>query len=304
MNTKEEKIKQNNKIKRHKGKLILFFSFLLTILTVSCVSMPTSVIKKRPASNTDIKPTSMPSAVPTATLTPKSTITPIPVLTDTLTPALTVTPTMTMTPKPVSTIVPKPTSMPTPAASNSSHPLSYYEEQFIGDCFIGDSRTDELFMTTGISTADFLCKTGLNVKSAMNENIIWSALESKQYRNIYIEFGVNELGWNSLEYFEKYYIQLINKVKELQPEATIYVQSIIPVSQNKSDTSSYETLENVEKFNKRVINAANSTNCAYLDVTLGICGDNRVLPPDASHDGVHPVKKYNLKWLDYIIENR
>lgn len=234
------------------------------------------------------------TGTPTPGLTKKPTETPVPVLTKK--PTETPTPIPTKTP----TAVPaKPTEAPVP-----TKPLSYYEEAFAGDCFIGDSRTDELFTQTGISTADFLCKTGLNVKAAINESSIMSALENNQYRNIYIEFGVNELGWQSLDYFENYYVELINKIQELQPDAKIYVQSIIPVSQNKSDSSSTETLANVDKFNKRVINAASRASVTYLDVTVGICGESRVLPYEASSDGVHPNKKYNLKWLDYIINNR
>ncbi len=238
------------------------------------------------------KPTPTPTNTPTPTPTPTNTPTP--------------TPKPSVNPKPSAAV--KPTKAPEisqiPPGKDLNQPLSYYEEQFAGDCFIGDSRTDDLFVSMGISTADFLCKTGLNVKSALNEDKIWSSLKRKTYRNIYIEFGVNELGWQSLDYFEKYYVQLINKVKELQPSANIYVQSIIPVSQRLSDKGGYETLANVEKFNKRVINAASSTSVAYLDVTLGICGSSRVLPSDASYDGVHPNKRYNRKWLDYIIANR
>lgn len=255
-------------------------------------------VTAEPSAGKNEKPTAAPALTATAAPTPTPTPTPTPAPTRKPTEIPTPAPTKKpeKTPTPVSA---KPTETPTPTKA-----LSYYEEAFAGDCFIGDSRTDELFTQTGISTADFLCKTGLNVRAAINEDEIMSALESKKYRNIYIEFGVNELGWQSLDYFENYYVELIEKVKTLQPDAKIYVQSIIPVSQNKSDSSDTETLANVERFNQRVINAASRTSVTYLDVTTGICGDSRVLPYDASHDGVHPNKKYNLKWLDYIIGNR
>ncbi|MGN0164605.1 MAG: GDSL-type esterase/lipase family protein [Lachnospiraceae bacterium] len=249
----------------------------------------------------DPEPTETPSPEPTETPTPEPTETPTPEPTETPTPVPTITP--TKKPEPVVTV--KPTEAPKPTVSpEPTKALSFYEDALAGDCFIGDSRTEELFYLTGVSTADFLYKTGLNVKAALDENLIMEPLSRNKYRNIYIEFGVNELGWYNLDYFEDCYVELINRVRELQPDATIYVQSIIPVSQHLSDNSSIETLANVEKFNKRVINAANRTGAVYLDVTIGICGESRVLPPDASYDGVHPNRKYVLKWLDYVIENR
>ena len=155
-----------------------------------------------------------------------------------------------------------------------------------------------------ITTADFLCSVGQNISDVRTDSNVITTLTNNKYRNIYIEFGVNELGWGSLDKFEEYYVEFVNHVKVLQPDAHIYVQSIIPVTQTKSDSNQVYTLENVERFNERVISAAKKTKVTYLDIVKGICGKNRVLPEESSRDGVHMGKAYNDLWLDYIISER
>lgn len=192
----------------------------------------------------------------------------------------------------------------TPKETSDPKPQSYYDEQFQGDCFIGDSRTQALLNTSMITTADFLCSVGQNISDVRTDSNVITTLTNNKYRNIYIEFGVNELGWGSLDKFEEYYVEFVNHVKVLQPDAHIYVQSIIPVTQTKSDSNQVYTLENVERFNERVISAAKKTKVTYLDIVKGICGKNRVLPEESSRDGVHMGKAYNDLWLDYIISER
>ena len=77
--------------------------------------------------------------------------------------------------------------------------LEYYDEQFAGDCFIGDSRTQGLFNTSQIITADFLCSVGQNISDVRTDEKTLNHLKTKKYRNIYIEFGINEMGWSDLD---------------------------------------------------------------------------------------------------------
>ena len=69
---------------------------------------------------------------------------------------------------------------------------------------IGDSRTEGLSLYTGMSNLDAFCSKGLNIEKVMTDSIVSTdkgmittleALKLKQYDNIYISFGLNELGW-------------------------------------------------------------------------------------------------------------
>lgn len=182
--------------------------------------------------------------------------------------------------------------------------MEYYDEQFMGDCFIGDSRTQGLFNTSQIITADFLCSVGQNISDVRSDEKTLNHLKTKKYRNIYIEFGINEMGWSDLDKFERCYEEFVNIVKQYQPKATIYVQGVIPVTKKKSDSNQTYAPHRVSAFDERIKSVSKKTGAIYLDIAIGICGESRILPEDVAPDGVHMGKYYNDKWLDYIIENR
>lgn len=54
--------------------------------------------------------------------------------------------------------------------------------------------------------------------------------QEPQHKRVYIMLGINDLGWPSMETFTGNYSKLIDAVRSSQPNATIYVQSILPVS--------------------------------------------------------------------------
>ena len=182
--------------------------------------------------------------------------------------------------------------------------MEYYDKQFEGDCFIGDSRTQGLFNTSQIITADFLCSVGQNISDVRTDEKTLNHLKTKKYRNIYIEFGINEMGWSDLDKFERCYEEFVNIVKQYQPKAHIYIQGVIPVTKTKSDKNQTYAPHRVQAFDERIKSVAKKTNVTFLDVAIGICGDSRILPENVAPDGVHMGKYHNDKWLDYIIENR
>lgn len=187
------------------------------------------------------------------------------------------------------------------------------KDDFADAVFIGDSRTVGLGMNTDRPKATFYASTGLNVGTvATSETIllddgsygtVYDALKQKQFGRVYIMFGINELGWPYPDVFQEEYETVINKIKELQPDATIYVQSILPVSSLALSTNSVFTNENVDNFNLYVQNAAANTGSIYIDVASCIKDENGELPLDASTDGIHLIREYCLKWMDYLAEN-
>lgn len=187
------------------------------------------------------------------------------------------------------------------------------EDEFADAAFVGNSLTVGLMMNTDIPKATFLASTGLNVTSAMTDKVaklsngkqgtILDALKEKQYGRIYVMFGINEMGWPYPKVFEEKYTQLVNEIKKLQPDAKIYIQSILPVNSKAIKTNKVFTNDNVNKFNKYVMNVAELTESKYLDVGSVMKASNGALPEDASTDGIHLVHSYCQKWLDYLIKN-
>lgn len=180
--------------------------------------------------------------------------------------------------------------------------------------FIGNSLTVGLQMNSNLSNATFLAAKSLNIATAFDSKVITEkgtknqlsileALEGKAYNKIYIMFGTNELGWPSAKVFGNKYAEFVEEVQKLQPGAQIYIQSILPVSKSKSDSSSIYTNGQIDEFNKELEAVAARLDVNYLDVSKSVADEQGALPEDASADGVHLKKSYCQKWLSYIEKN-
>ena len=99
------------------------------------------------------------------------------------------------------------------------------------------------------------------------------------------------------------YKTFIDSVREIQPDATIYVENILPVSKKLSDEDEIYNNKNVKKFNKLLKRMCKDYgDIIYLDVASSVTVDG-VLPADASTDGRHCNQEYCKKWLEYIRQN-
>lgn len=184
------------------------------------------------------------------------------------------------------------------------------QDDFSDAVFIGDSRTEGLQINTGLTTARFLAAKGLKVDTALTDRVIKlkngsrgtviDGLKEGTYNRVYIMFGMNELGWPYLDVFTQRYEKLITEIKKIQPNATIYVQSILPVSKEKSDKDSIYNNKNIRKFNKAIKEMVDKNGYTYLDVSSEITDGNSYLPSNSSSDGVHLNKEYSQKWLNYL----
>ncbi|MGN0601892.1 MAG: GDSL-type esterase/lipase family protein [Oscillospiraceae bacterium] len=187
------------------------------------------------------------------------------------------------------------------------------EDEFDDAAFVGDSRTVGLQMNTNIPKASFYASIGLNVSTALTDNkvdlangnkgTVLDGMKEKKFKRIYVMFGINELGWPYPDVFQEKYEKLVNEIKKLQPDATVYVQSILPVSYKAVNTNKVFTNANVNKFNELIKNAAENTGATYLDVASVFRDSNGELPTEASTDGIHLVHDYCQKWLDYLSAN-
>ncbi len=221
---------------------------------------------------------------------------------------------------------------------DSSKPTEF---SFENTLFIGDSRTEGLFINTGLTEATFYAIRGLNVENIYTKDFIkdktilaqkekeenegnkkkkkskkkkdekeeedsggvtiLEALKYHSWRKIYIMLGVNELGWTYESVFIERYTDLIRDIKELQPEAEIVIQSILPVTKEKSDNDDIYNNKRISRYNELIQAMAEEEAVTYADLTPAVSGKNGALPKKGSSDGVHLTKSYYIKWLDYLI---
>jgi len=122
---------------------------------------------------------------------------------------------------------------------------SVTDDYFNDAVFIGDSRTEGFILYNGLSNVTSLTAKGLMVDTAFTRPVInmngkkltvMEALSKIKFNKVYIMLGINELGWAYSDIFIKKYADIVDYIKEINSEAQIYVQSILPVSYEKSSS--------------------------------------------------------------------
>lgn len=193
------------------------------------------------------------------------------------------------------------------------NPVPEYMEDFSDAVFIGNSRTQAFMIGTGLGSSHFYCEKGINVSTAMTDDVftlsdgtkgnLRDALSQQQFQRVYVMFGANELGWPDPQEFGAKYTEVIRSIQELQPQAKIYVQSILPVSEARSSKGDYVNNVQIATFNEVIFQMTIDTGTVYLAVGSALANDVGCLPEEASVDGVHPNKEYCMAWLEFLRQN-
>jgi len=206
--------------------------------------------------------------------------------------------------------VPDGTNRPAPAPE--AVPLSpRVSNRYLEDAlFFGDSLSVGIPLYQVAGNPDTVAFTGINPLSINTSQVINSPqgkltlLEAaKQYgekKKVYIMLGGNGL-WMDEKSFTEGYQTFLDSVKAQYPGAQIFLQSILPVTEDAHLT--YETADNdvIRGFNKLIIGLAKKNGVYYLDVAQALMDNNGVLPKEASPlDGMHLTPEYYEKWFDYL----
>ena len=211
---------------------------------------------------------------------------------------------------------PAPVPEETPASENQASPAQgalpasqpVDGDWFADAAFVGDSRTEGLLLYSGLKAGGGFAYRGLTVQSARTDRVFSvkgqqmtavEALSQGSYGKVYLMLGVNELGWYNDKRYEDNYAQLIDLVKQAQPGAQIYLQTLIPVSAEKS-ASSYVNNPQILVYNEIITRLVQEKGAYLVDVWSEFVEEDGALNPEGSVDGVHLTKQYYVRWLDYL----
>jgi lysophospholipase L1-like esterase len=196
-------------------------------------------------------------------------------------------------------------SKPVPAAD-----AAITDDYFQDAVFIGDSRTAGFQLFSGPQKATYYTANGLKVDTIFTKEIVETdsgekitiieALRQKPFQKVYIMLGINELGWAYSDLFIKKYGEIIAEIKNIAPQARIYVQSLLPVSKKRSQSDEIYNNVNIGKYNELIQQMAAEKKLYYLDVAQCVADPEGNLASDASTDGIHLQKTYCDLWLDYL----
>lgn len=212
--------------------------------------------------------------------------------------------------EPVGTYLRRPEFPDAVMETEGYQPHSYFDDAI----FFGDSISTGIapYMEAVLPDVAVVAATGINVHSAststqftVNETPM-TMLEAANAEfgprsKVYIMLGSNGLDTEK-EAFIEGYSQFVRLVKAQYPGATIYLQSMPPVTGTPAQQESYPSLNNekITEYNQAIMELAKKEGVYYLDVAVAFLNEDGILPVEASPDGVHFISEYYYKWFDYL----
>ena len=188
--------------------------------------------------------------------------------------------------------------------------MTVEDDYFADAVFIGDSRTMGLFEYGGLEdTAAFYASTGLTVYKMFEAEIVpgengkisvEEALQQNSFAKIYLCIGINEMGTGTVESFLEAYEAAVAHLRELQPDAVIYLQAIIKVTTERSEQGDYINNEGIIARNEGIARLADNEHVFFLDVNPLVCDESGGMVPEYTFDGVHLKAVYIDIWKDFL----
>lgn len=184
---------------------------------------------------------------------------------------------------------------------------SYFDDAL----FIGDSRTVGLREYGNLGSAEVVADSGMSVYKIFNrkfrtvsgdKKLLETVLSEKKYGKIYLMLGINELGYD-FNYTVSKYEELLRRIRELQPEALIFLEGNLHITSEKSKASTDFTNENIDRFNRAVEQMADDKTLFYLDVNELFDDGNGSLSKEYTTDDIHILAKYYEEWARWILKH-
>jgi len=185
-------------------------------------------------------------------------------------------------------------------------------DYFADAVFLGNSRTEGLSLYSGLDTPVYLHSVGASVYSVLYHKTekaeegkitLMDRLDQLEFAKLYIMLGVNELGWAETEKYERYYGEILERVRENHPDARIALQSILPVSRRQEAKKTYVNNSRIDEYNAVVEKLAEEWGCTYLDVAAAVEDEEGFLPSEFTGDGVHMNIRGSKAWLEFLLNN-
>ncbi len=188
------------------------------------------------------------------------------------------------------------------------------EDWFSDAALVGDSRVDGLRLYGGIKGAQFIFRTGMsiyevaeekeNIRDGGGKTSVYALLSQARYAKVYLSIGVNELGYFDPDGYAETFGQVIDRVRELQPEAALYVMTITPVNPDmcrEHDKPDYINNDMISQYNAALARVVGEKGIKLLNPAAALTDENGVLREDLSSDGVHYTREGYVLWRDYLL---
>lgn len=178
---------------------------------------------------------------------------------------------------------------------------------FSNSVFIGSSTTEGLYNYNMLEGADYIYGTGLTVDTVRTKPMPGGSvaaideLAGKNYNQVFLAFGLNELGWPDDAVFCQMYADVIARIRQYLPTAAIYIESVLPVGIETSQRNRFGVNQDrINQFNAMLEQFAADQGVHFLNVSEELKGPDGYLPQEAAVDGIHPNREWAGKWVHLI----
>ena len=180
--------------------------------------------------------------------------------------------------------------------------------------FIGDSLTTGIQLYNILPDTTVLAAVGVGLDNIYtmeavgtegNKQTILEAADQLQPSKIYVMLGINGLKGLGADQTVESYRKLVEHLKQAHPDSIIYVQSFMPINEEKFKANYGYDLTNAEidECNKKLMAMAGEEQVYYVDVASAIKDSTGGLPAEFTTDGLHFKGEYYNKWIDYLKEH-
>lgn len=177
--------------------------------------------------------------------------------------------------------------------------------------FLGDSRMVGVYEYAGMNNATFFAKTAMTIYGLLDTvattdplgRTAREGLTDTQYGKIYIMVGINEIGTGDTAYFVNKYSSVIDEIRELQPDAIIYIQGIMHVAHNRDSIDAYVNNRNINERNQALSQLADGQRIFYIDVNPVFDDVNGDLTQEYTSDDIHLYATHYATWHTFYLEH-
>ena len=181
------------------------------------------------------------------------------------------------------------------------------DDWFSNTAFIGHSLIQGFAGYSGLTTPDYYYLSGASVETLLYSQEVTtpngtgklkSALSGQDYERVYLMMGINEIA-GDLTVLKADYLELVDLVRETNPNAELYVISVLPVT-SKKDAGGDFTIERITRYNDMLMELCAEEKCWYVDLYSCFADEDGYLPSSASTDGIHLKQDQYGEMLEYL----
>ncbi len=184
-------------------------------------------------------------------------------------------------------------------------------EYFDDAVFIGDSLTTGITLYDVMSNTTVLASTGINLENVFTKEVIkqgentvtvFDALKQKQPAKIYVMLGANGISQMEDSWILQQYDRLIKELKSQQPQAIIYVQSVLPINEEIFHQKYNNKLTNpkIDEINQQILKLAEDNQVYFIDLNTLFKDESGGMPREATPDGLHIKSEQYIQWFDFL----